>query len=119
MGGVISVLRIFSKRTRNMSLFDSSSDFGTSGGGVDALGSLSQADRELQNFITLEQEKAKFQLQVFNLNDQCWDVCLENAKLGPKLDGKSETCIVNCVERFIDSSLHITNRFSQLIQKQG
>jgi import inner membrane translocase subunit TIM8 len=30
-----------------------------------------------------------------------------------KLDAKTQTCLQNCVNRFIDVSLVITNRFSQ------
>lgn len=34
-------------------------------------------------------------------------------KPGPKLDSRTETCFVNCVERFIDTSQFILNRLEQ------
>lgn len=34
-------------------------------------------------------------------------------KPGPKLDSRAETCFVNCVERFIDTSQFILNRLEQ------
>lgn len=36
-------------------------------------------------------------------------------KPGSKLDGRTETCINNCVNRFIDVSVFITSRFGQYI----
>lgn len=34
-----------------------------------------------------------------------------------KLDSKTELCLSNCVNRFIDVSLLITNRFANMLQK--
>lgn len=58
-----------------------------------------------------------FTLQIHNFNEICWDKCID--KPGNKLDSKSEICLQNCVDRFIDTSLLITNRFAQLIQKNN
>ena len=73
-----------------------------------------QVDLEMQKFILAEQEKAKFQGLVHNLTDTCWDRCVE--KIGSKLDSRTETCLVNCVERFIDASNFVANRFAQIGQ---
>jgi len=40
-------------------------------------------------------------------------------KPGTKLDGRTETCLQNCVERFIDVSLLITNRFAQKLESSA
>nr|DAA34771.1 TPA_inf: mitochondrial import inner membrane translocase subunit TIM8 [Amblyomma variegatum] len=95
-------------------------------------------DREMQQFLAVEQQKAQFQAQqqelvpyqdhsvtgevactflVHRLNEICWDKCVD--KPGAKLDGRTETCLSNCVERFIDTSLSITNRFAQLLQRSA
>ncbi|XP_022084535.1 mitochondrial import inner membrane translocase subunit Tim8 A-like [Acanthaster planci] len=87
--------------------FDRSS-FGGGSGGEDA---------ELKEFLAVEGQKAKFQNQVHMFTDVCWDRCVD--KPGNKLDSKTETCLVNCVERFIDSTLAMTNRFQQLLNKQA
>lgn len=58
-----------------------------------------------------------FLLQIHEFSDICWDRCVD--KPSSKLDGKTETCLTNCVDRFIDVSLLITNRFAQLLQKSG
>lgn len=55
--------------------------------------------------------------QIHEFNDFCWDKCVD--KPGAKLDSRTETCITNCVERFIDVSLLITNRFAQMLEKGG
>ncbi|CAN7936949.1 unnamed protein product [Ixodes hexagonus] len=74
-------------------------------------------DREMQAFLAVEQQKAQFQAQVHRLNEICWDKCVD--KPSTKLDGRTETCLSNCVERFIDTSLSITNRFAQLLQRSS
>ncbi|MEE6484777.1 hypothetical protein FKM82_014021 [Ascaphus truei] len=70
---------------------------------------------ELQRMIAVEQQKAQFTAQVHNFMDVCWDKCMD--KPGSKLDTRTEGCLVNCVDRFIDTTLSITNRFSQMVQK--
>lgn len=61
--------------------------------------------------------KVKILFQIHEFNDFCWDKCVD--KPGGKLDSRTETCITNCVERFIDVSLLITNRFAQMLEKGG
>ena len=72
--------------------------------------SLDQADPELQQFMAIEGQKAKFQQHVHNLTDICWEKCID--KTGSKLESRQHSCITNCVERFIDSSNFIINRLS-------
>ena len=70
-----------------------------------------QVDAELQQFMEMENQKARFQLHVHNLTDVCWEKCVE--KPGSKLDSKTETCVMNCVERFIDTTNYVVNRLSE------
>ncbi|KAK1153488.1 mitochondrial import inner membrane translocase subunit Tim8 A-like [Acipenser oxyrinchus oxyrinchus] len=70
---------------------------------------------ELQRMIAVEQQKAQFQAQVHNFTDVCWEKCVD--KPSSKLDSRTEGCLVSCVERFIDMTLTITNRFTQMVQK--
>nr|CAD7401251.1 unnamed protein product [Timema cristinae]CAD7431433.1 unnamed protein product [Timema monikensis] len=84
-------------------------------------GSSSKEGEELQEFLMLEKQKAQFNAQasitIHEFNDFCWEKCME--KPGSKLDSRTETCMNNCVDRFIDVSLLITNRFAQLLQKSA
>lgn len=36
---------------------------------------------------------------------------------GSKLDAKTQTCMQNCVERFLDVTMFVTNRFAQIVEK--
>ena len=77
------------------------------------LGSASQGirDPQLASFIEQENQKQRFQAVVHSLTDQCWDLCAPS--ISTRLDGRSETCLANCVERFIDSSNYIINKLGQ------
>ncbi|XP_027236880.1 mitochondrial import inner membrane translocase subunit Tim8 [Penaeus vannamei] len=110
------------------SSFDTgSSSFGDSSFGSSASSGLgldsgpgsgsSSGDAELQSFLMLEQQKAQMQTMIHKMNDICWETCVGSP--GSKLDSRTETCISNCVERFIDTSLFITNRFAQMLSKSG
>ncbi|BES99815.1 unnamed protein product [Nesidiocoris tenuis] len=74
-------------------------------------------EKELQEFLLVEREKAKLQAQIHEFADICWDKCVD--KPSTKLDSRTETCMLNCVDRFIDVSLLITNRFAQMLQKSA
>ena len=77
----------------------------------------SKIDPKLQQDLMIEEQKAKFQVQVHRFTDLCWDKCVD--KPSNKLDSRTETCMVNCVERFIDTTMMVTNRFAELIQRSG
>uniref|UniRef100_A0A3Q3W0Z9 Mitochondrial import inner membrane translocase subunit n=1 Tax=Mola mola TaxID=94237 RepID=A0A3Q3W0Z9_MOLML len=75
------------------------------------------ADPQLQRFIEMESQKQRFQQLVHQMTEVCWEKCLD--KPGPKLDSRTETCFVNCVERFIDTSQFILNRLEQTQRSRG
>lgn len=70
-----------------------------------------QVDPELQQFMAVESQKARFQAHVHNLTDICWEKCVE--KPGSKMESKTESCLMNCVERFIDTTNFVVNRLSE------
>ncbi|XP_075234940.1 translocase of inner membrane 8 [Lycorma delicatula] len=74
-------------------------------------------DKELQEFLLIEKQKATINAQIHEFTDICWDKCME--KPSSKLDYKTEACLSNCVERFIDVSQLIANRFTQILQKNA
>jgi len=80
---------------------------------MDLTGSSSQGinDPQLAAFIEQENQKQRFQAVVHTLTDQCWELCAPS--ISSRLDGRSETCLANCVERFIDSSNYIINKLGQ------
>ncbi|XP_029173475.1 mitochondrial import inner membrane translocase subunit Tim8-like [Nylanderia fulva] len=70
-------------------------------------------DPEIAGLLMVEKQKAQLNAQIHEFNDICWDKCVD--KPGSKLDGRTETCINNCVNRFIDVSVFVTSRFGQYI----
>lgn len=72
------------------------------------------ADPQLQHFIAVETQKQRFQVLVHGLTDQCWDICME--KPSSRLDSKTESCLANCVDRFIDTSNFVVNRLEKTNQ---
>ncbi|XP_042330827.1 mitochondrial import inner membrane translocase subunit Tim8 B [Sceloporus undulatus] len=72
---------------------------------------------ELQRLVAAEEQRARLTAQVHNFMEVCWDKCVD--KPGSKLDSRTEGCLANCVNRFLDTTLSITNRFAQIVQKGG
>ncbi|XP_054974636.1 mitochondrial import inner membrane translocase subunit Tim8 A-like [Sorex araneus] len=79
--------------------------------GMESVSPSSSVDRQLQCFIEAETQKQSFQQLVHQMTELCWEKCMD--KPGPKLDSRTEACLVNCVERFIDTSQFILNRLEQ------
>ncbi|XP_006151067.1 mitochondrial import inner membrane translocase subunit Tim8 B [Tupaia chinensis] len=93
--------------------------FGFFGGFLgQTMAELGEADEaELQRLVAAEQQKAQFTAQVHHFMELCWDKCVE--KPGNRLDSRTENCLSSCVDRFIDTTLAITSRFAQMVQKGG
>jgi len=70
-----------------------------------------QKDPHLQNFIEMETQKQRYQHLVHGLTERCWDLCVD--KPSSKLDGKQQSCLVNCVQRFIDTTNYVVNRLEK------
>ncbi|XP_076635993.1 mitochondrial import inner membrane translocase subunit Tim8 A-like isoform X1 [Colletes latitarsis] len=77
-------------------------------------------DERFEAFIETEAKKQQFQVSrelisglAFNLTDICWEICVESptSRLGPKI----EKCLINCVDRFIDTTNFITNRLERVV----
>ena len=75
------------------------------------------ADPQIQRLVEIETQKARFQALVHNLTDICWEKCIDRP--AARLDSRAETCIVNCVERFIDTSNYVVNRLSDISKRSS
>lgn len=75
------------------------------------------SDKELERFIEEENQKHRFQQTVNELNDKCWDICVD--KPGQRLDSRTETCLSNCVDRFLDASTFIVKRLEKVGQQHS
>ncbi|GBO38949.1 Mitochondrial import inner membrane translocase subunit Tim8 A [Araneus ventricosus] len=81
-------------------------------GGDYGAGGSPVVDKDLERFIEEENQKQRFQQLVNELNEKCWDICLD--KPTQRLDSKTETCLTNCVNRFIDASSFILKRLERV-----
>nr|XP_044997094.1 mitochondrial import inner membrane translocase subunit Tim8 B-like [Jaculus jaculus] len=72
-------------------------------------------EAKLQRLLATEQQKVQFMAQVHGFMELCWDKCAE--KSGNGLDSHTENCLSSCVDCFIDTTLAITSRFAQIVQK--
>lgn len=72
---------------------------------------MGSADPQLQRFMEAEVQKQQVQLLIHHMTELCWEKCMD--KPGPKLDSRAELCLVNCVERFMDTSQFILKRLEQ------
>ncbi|KAJ3103010.1 Mitochondrial import inner membrane translocase subunit Tim8 B [Phlyctochytrium planicorne] len=69
-------------------------------------------------FVAAEQQRASFQQQVHQYTDVCWDKCIAPNRVKGSLDRNDESCIKNCVERFIDSSMVIIGVFNEAADRK-
>lgn len=85
--------------------FGSGPGLGGGGGAVDP---------EVQRFLEVEAQKARFQANVHQFTDICWEKCVD--KVPSSMDSRTQRCFTNCVERFMDVSNVVVNRLSNLSQ---
>lgn len=80
-----------------------------------AMDSSSGMDPEMRRFMEVEAHKARFQNNVHTFTDLCWDRCVD--KVTSTSNSRAEQqCIVNCVERFIDTTNFVVNKLGNLKQ---
>ncbi|XP_017755983.1 PREDICTED: mitochondrial import inner membrane translocase subunit Tim8 A-like isoform X2 [Eufriesea mexicana] len=70
-------------------------------------------DDQFQAFLVQESKKQQFQRLALNLTDICWQLCIGSPD--SSLSSSSRNCIVNCVERFIDTSNFIAYRLENIV----
>ncbi|KAG1755080.1 Tim10/DDP family zinc finger protein, partial [Suillus paluster] len=62
--------------------------------------------KELATFLEREQAQARINSTVHSLTSMCWDKCVTGTP-GSSFARKEESCLLNCVDRFMDTSLFI------------
>lgn len=68
---------------------------------------------ELAEVVEVAKKKALIYSQIVEFNDMCWDKCVDRPSA--KLDGRTQTCMKNCVNRFLDVSIIVTDRISRVM----
>ncbi|KJH53118.1 Tim10/DDP family zinc finger [Dictyocaulus viviparus] len=57
--------------------------------------------------------------RVHTLTGRCWDVCFADYRPPSKLDGKTTTCIQNCVNRMVDASNFMVEHLQKMEGGKG
>ena len=76
-------------------------------------------DPALQRFMQIETEKQKLQGVIHQLNEKCWDQCMDGVKPSSRLDSRSQDCLRNCVDRFLDANIMVTRRIGEKANISG
>ena len=71
---------------------------------MDSPPQITVVDSRMQYFIQQESQKARAQKIILELTEKCWDACFDG-KPGNEMDSRTENCLNNCVDRFIDTNL--------------
>ncbi|KKA27164.1 hypothetical protein TD95_000381 [Thielaviopsis punctulata] len=67
------------------------------------LSKLNDQDREdLRRFLEGENQRSHIQTTTHTLTEMCWKKCITGAVKSQSLDRTEETCMTNCVQRFLD-----------------
>mmetsp|Transcript_64181 Transcript_64181/g.171819 ORF Transcript_64181/g.171819 Transcript_64181/m.171819 type:complete len:89 (-) Transcript_64181:35-301(-) len=67
-----------------------------------------KSQKEVQSFIEQQQQMQQIQAIVGKITELCWDKCV--SKPGKDLTDTERTCLANCSERFLDTSMFVVNR---------
>ncbi|KAE8191267.1 hypothetical protein CF335_g6131, partial [Tilletia laevis] len=81
---------------------------------------LSEADKkEMQTFLEGESARARVQATIHDLTNMCWTKCKGTSSISSDFNRGEAACLSNCVERFLDTSLHVVNQINQMGQQGG
>ncbi|KAI0824183.1 Tim10/DDP family zinc finger-domain-containing protein [Trametes gibbosa] len=64
--------------------------------------------KELESFIETQQAQTRVQTQVHTLAEMCWDKCV--GSISSSFSRSEHSCLSNCVDRFLDTSLYLVKR---------
>ncbi|EGS20531.1 uncharacterized protein CTHT_0023640 [Thermochaetoides thermophila DSM 1495] len=82
------------------------------------LNKLTEKDKaELRQFFSNEEHRSRIQSQSHELTAICWKKCITSTIKSGQLDKNEQTCLSNCVDRFMDANLatikHLRNMRQQ------
>ncbi|TFK76909.1 hypothetical protein BDN72DRAFT_830083 [Pluteus cervinus] len=68
--------------------------------------------KELATFLEKEQAQARLNSAVHNFTAMCWDKCITGTP-STRFSRGEESCLANCVERFLDTSLFMVKKIEE------
>merc|ERR1711936_1472222 len=76
-------------------------------------------DPKMQSFIQKATQMEQLNSIMQELTSRCWDMCVADTKISTSLSGRTESCIENCVERFVDANKVIVDYVASKGQAGG
>ncbi|KAJ7102196.1 Tim10/DDP family zinc finger-domain-containing protein [Mycena belliarum] len=68
--------------------------------------------RELAGFLEKQQAEARLNSAIHNFTGICWDKCVTGTP-STRFSRSEESCLSNCVERFLDTSLFMVRKIEE------
>ncbi|KAJ7783487.1 Tim10/DDP family zinc finger-domain-containing protein [Mycena maculata] len=68
--------------------------------------------KELSSFLEKQQAEARLHASIHNFTGICWDKCVTGTPSN-RFSRAEESCLSNCVERFLDTSLFMVRRIEE------
>lgn len=72
-------------------------------------------DPKVIEFVQQQQAQQQLFQQIEKVSETCWDLC--DISMRDRLDGRQETCLTNCTQRYFDVANFVANRFMQKVQQ--
>ncbi|KAI0094605.1 Tim10/DDP family zinc finger-domain-containing protein [Irpex rosettiformis] len=73
--------------------------------------------KELATFVDHEQAQARVNASIHKFTDMCWDKCITGVP-GNSFSRSESSCLANCVDRFLDTSLFMVKQIENRRQSQ-
>ncbi|KAI9572786.1 hypothetical protein HD554DRAFT_2014561 [Boletus coccyginus] len=78
---------------------------------------ISISQKEIQTALVQGQRQAQAHSQLLAFTSMCWDKCVTGTP-GSRFARSEETCIVNCIDRFVDASEYLVGQIQRQQQLQ-
>ncbi|KAF7789900.1 hypothetical protein EIP86_000848 [Pleurotus ostreatoroseus] len=72
--------------------------------------------KELETFLENEQAQSRLNSSIHMFTSMCWDKCITSTPSTRFARGE-ESCLANCVERFLDTSLFMVRKIESQRQQ--
>ncbi|EXJ79979.1 hypothetical protein A1O3_08265 [Capronia epimyces CBS 606.96] len=74
--------------------------------------------QQLQNFVQVQVQRAQIQKNIHDITEMCFKKCVTGTISSGKLAGKEDSCMANCVDRFLDTNTVILKHLETLRARQ-
>ena len=69
-----------------------------------------EEQKDVEEFVAREQRRAQLNTVVHEFTEYCFDKCF-TGKIKSGMESKERQCMVNCTERFIDTTKFMVDKF--------